>query len=444
MRSAYTILLGIFSVYLMLFCFHSAQAQVNSPVLLEAPKPLGDIRLLRREPDIEAFKPVGERTPPDLQPVPVRWRGFVISPMLESTQYVNTNIFATSSNEEIDTITTLKPSVFVTKNFGRHQANLAVSGEARKYWSNQDEDVFNFNTKVSGYLEARREIKIPFEISYASGHEKRGQNFAANFSKEPISFSSFGAALGISYDPNRLNLALVGRYGGLSFDDGTTAAGQTVVRRDGDRNFTDLELSASYEILPNHRPFISVNLRTTDYERGNFNGINFSGAERDSTNFDVLAGWELAYKGLLEGYLGIGYGERDYDDNSIEDIDSFRVSSNINWNVTKKATLNLGLRRAITEDNQVLQGMILSQGHLQLDYEFLHNLFYNAFLDYSLADFQGSSREDDIFATGTGLRYVLSPRFSLSGEYDFKSRDSSALGLDFDRHQFMVRLHTRF
>lgn len=444
MRFVYTILLGISSVYLTLWPTNITQAQASDSVLLEAPKPLGDIRSLRREPDIETFKPVAERTPSDMKPIPIRWRGLEISPILVSSQLIDTNIFATSSSEETDTITSLNPSVFINKNFGRHQVSASAEGELRKYWSNTDEDVFNFNTKLGGTLEARREIKIPFEITYASGHEKRGQNFATNFSKKPIAFDSFGTALGITYDPNRLSMSLVGRYGNLSFDNGTNKAGQAVIREDADRSFSDLELSASYEVLPNHRPFVSFSYGQTDYKKGSFGGTSFSGPERDSTHFDALAGWELSYKGLIEGYLGVGYGERDYDSDLIQDIASFRVASNVSWNVTKRATFSLALRRAITEDNQITQGIILSQGRLSLDYEFLHNLFYNAFVDYAFADFQNSTREDDIFAAGTGLRYVISPRFSLSGEYDVKTRDSSALGLDYDRHQFMVRLHTRF
>lgn len=442
MRFAYTILWGMLFVSIVMTPNLSVLAQTN-PVLLEAPKPLGDVRSLKRDPDVETFKPVSERTPQELKPVPIRYRGFEISPILTSSQTIDTNIFATSANEETDTITILNPALYVNKNIGRHQANISMEAEGKKYWSNTDEDVLNFNTKIGGFLEARREIKIPFELTYVSGHEKRGQNFSTNFSKKPISFGSFGAALGIAYDPNRLGVSLVGRHGNISFDNGTNSAGQTVVREDGDRNFTDLELSTSYEILPNHRPYVAVNVASIDYENGDFAGGSFTGPKRDSTNFGILAGWQLAFKGLVEGYFGMGYGMREYDDNRLQDIDTFRVASNISWNVTKKATLNLGLRRAITEDNQIVQGIVLSQGKLQFDYEFLHNLYYNAYVDYAFADFQQSPREDEIFSAGTGLRYVINPRFSLSGDYSFRGRDTTALGLDYDRHQFIVRLHSR-
>ncbi|HPF77831.1 MAG TPA: outer membrane beta-barrel protein [Alphaproteobacteria bacterium] len=410
-------------------------AQGADPILLEAQKPLGGL---------ETVKPVAERLPNEFEPVPIQWRGFEITPLLISSQIIDTNIYAASTNEETDTITSLAPSVFVNKDVGRHEFNASVGADMKKYWSNTDEDVFNFNTKFGGTLEARHDITLPFELTYNSGHEKRGQNFSANFSKKPIAFDSFGAAFGITYNPNRLSLSLVGRHGGIEFENGTNRAGQTVVREDGDRTFNDIEIGASYDILPNHTPFISFNLGNIKYDRRSFQGGGFNGPKRDSNNMGVLAGWKLAYKGIIEGTIALGYGERNYDDNALEDIKTSRVATNINWNVTKKATLNLGLERSIKEDNQLLQGLVLTQGRLGLDYEFLHNLFYNAYLNYSYLDFQAGNREDDVFSAGTGLRYMISPRFSVSGDYDFISRDSSALGLDYDRHQFMVRLHTRF
>jgi len=444
MKQLYTILLWVFFVYLCDLSVFSAQAQTVSPVLLEAPKPLGDIRSLRREKDIETFKPVAERTPSELDAVPVRWRGFVILPNLVSEQAIDTNIFATSKDQETDTITSLKPSVSIGKNFGRHRANASIGGELKKYWSNTGEDIFNFDAKIGGTLEARRELTIPFELTYASGHEGRGQNFSPNFSEEPIGFKTYGGALGINYNPNRFNLSLVGRYGNIAFDNGSSNAGNIIIREDGDRSFTDLEMSASYEILPNHRPFVSLNIGSIDYERGDFQNGSFSGPERDSVNLEALTGWQFSYKGLVQGSFGLGYGSRDYDDDSIDDVASTRVASNLSWNVTKKATLNLGLKRSITEDNQIVQGVLLSQAKVSLDYEFLHNLYYNTYLDYALAEFEGSSREDDILSAGAGLRYLINPRYSLSGDYKFKSRDSSAMGLDYDRHQFMMRFHSRF
>lgn len=442
MRQTYTILLGIFFVYLSALPFEVVHAQEG--VLLEAPKPLDDIRLLRREPDSETFKPVFERTPSDLLAVPLRWRGFKIYPILTTSQLVDTNIFATDSTQEVDTVTILKPAIFVNKDFGRHQANFSIESEGKKYWSNADEDVFNFSTSVSGFLEARREFKIPFELTYASGHETRAQNLAPNFSKEPIAYSSLGSAFGISYEPNRLSSAAILRYVDLSFDNGENKLGQTIVREDANRSLTMLELNNSYQILPNHRPFVNFTYGFTDYENKTYTGSGFNGIERDSTNANFLAGWESAYKGLVEGYLGFGFGVRNYDDPALEDISSSKLSGNINWNITKRATLSLGLKRAITEDNQILQGAILSQGRAKMDYEFLHNLFYNAFIDYSLADFQGSTREDNILSIGTGFRYVLSPRFSVNGDYNFKTRESTASGFDYDRHQFMLSLKTRF
>lgn len=420
-----------------------AYGQTFDPVMVEAPKGLGDVRQNKREPDPESLKIVRERLDPQLQPVAVKWRGFELFPILKVTEKYDNNIFATENNTESDFITVVNPSLLVRKDVGRHNFGFLVEGDYSKHLENTDEDTLNFRTRLNGAIEMRREITFPFELSYVLGHEKRGQNLSTNFSKDPIRFKAFASAFGISYNPNRLGLSLIGRYNNLTFDDGENNSGQAVIRSDADRSLTEIEARASYEIIPNHQPFVSVSMTNTDYKRGDFQAGSFSGPERDSKSIGFLGGWEFAYKGLVEGYLGAGYGSRNYKSNSIDDVSSARIAGNISWNLGKKATLNLALRREIAEDNQVLAAAILSQGRITLDYEFLHNLFFDAFVDRAFADFQQSSREDDVFSIGTGLRYVLSPRYSVSGHYDFKARESNVPGLDFDRHQLMVRLNAR-
>ena len=447
MRFPYVIISWI--VYVLLafagsaIATHHAQAQALDPVLFEAPKPLGDVRQNLREPDPISLKIVSGRLEPGLRPVPITWKGFQIYPLLRVTERYDSNIFATENNEESDFVTIINPSVLVRKNVGRHHFGFVLDADAKKFAKNSDADNINFKTRLNGVLEARHDITFPFEVSYTVGHEKRGQNLSANFTTEPIEFRTFGSAFGITYNPNRLALSLVGRYNHVEFDDGKNSAGQTVIRSDADRSLMEVEARAAYDILPNYKPFVSVSYTNTDYENGDFQNGSFSGPERDSQSVSLLAGWDFAYKGLVEGYLGAGYGRRNYDSNAIEDVNSARVAGNISWNMTKKATLNLALRREIAEDNQILNAAVLTQGRLKLDYEFLHNLFLDAFVDKALADFQESSREDEVFSLGTGLRYVINPRYSVSGHYDFKARESNVPGLDFDRHQLMLRFNAR-
>lgn len=443
MRKHYTIIVLTICVLFVFTNGNNAFAQTLDSVLLEAPKPLGDIRTIRRDPDPSSLKVVSERLDSDLRPVAIRWRGLEIYPLLKTTVKYVDNVFATEKNTKNDVITTINPSIFFFKEYGRHNFGFLLEGDAHKYADNTDEDKMNFKTKLNGVLEARHDITFPFEVSYIIGHEKREQNFANNFSKDPIKFKSFGSALGISYNPNRLNLSLTGRYNNISFEDGENKSGQAVIRSDSDRSFVEAEARVSYDLLPNHKPFVSVSLNDTNYARGDFQGGSFSGPKRDSKGVGFLAGWEFVYKGLVEGYLGAGYSEKDYKDNAIDDVSSSRVAGNISWNVSKKATLKLALRRKIAEDNQILAAAILSQGRLEFDYEFLHNLFFDAFVDRALANFQDSDREDNLLSVGTGLRYIINPRYSVSGHYNFKARESNLPGLDYDRHQFMVRLNTR-
>lgn len=444
-RSLFTLFASSFCAY-ALFMSGTAYAGdgVNRAILIEAPKPLGDVRALQREPDEETFVPVSKRSEDELAGQPLRWRGFQISPEIISSQTIDSNILVSDTNEEADTITTIQPSVIINKKWRRHDANLRIGAEGKKFWSNQENDVFNYNVKLDGTLEARRELKIPFEVSYSSDHEERSQNFSNSISKEPIAFNSYGAALGIIYAPNRLKLSLIGRHSAIAFDNGTRLNNTPLIREDDDRTSENIEFRGSYALIPNHSPFISVNLQKIKYEKGSFTGSGFNGPKRDSKSINILGGWQFQYKGILYADLGVGIGQRDYNSNQISDIDTFNAAGNLNWNVTKRGTFNLGLARTITDNNDSLQGVVLTDIRSGYDHEILHNLFLTSFINYATLDVENSDRLDRVYGFGTGIEYQISPRFTLSTNYEFNKRSSNAPGLDYDQHKITARLNTKF
>ena len=175
------------------------------------------------------------------------------------------------------------------------------------------------------------------------------------------------------------------------------SANQLVIRNDSDFDAKTLEFNSSYQILPNHTPSLNITAIQSDYKRNDFVAGSFSGPNRSNTNLGISAGWNLNYKGLLQGRLATGYSKRYYDDPQLEDIDAVSAAGGLNWNFNTKSTLSLSLRRSIAEDNDVVQGAILSQQRLQLDHEFLHNLFLNAFIDKALINFTEIDRDDDIY-----------------------------------------------
>ena len=421
-----------------------AYAQTLTPVLTEAPKPLGDIRAFKREPNQDSLKIVSERQVPELKAIPFKSHGFLLFPKVQTSQRVSTNIFATEQNEEADTVTSIEPSLFILKNYNRHQFNLLLNARADKYWSNSNEDQFNFNTKFGGALEATRSVTFPFEMSYVSGHKKRSQNFSNNFTVKPTAFNSLNTAAGITYAPNRLNLSLIGRYSDISFDNGENRFGQTIIKNDGDLSNASIELNGSYNVLPNHQPYASLTIGKTDYKRRNFQNGSYSGVDRSSDNLSFLAGWALKYKGLMEGNLGVGFGTREYDAPQLESINALKLSGNINWNLTPKSTLTVSLKQAISEDNDVVQGLILSQQRAQIDHELLHNFYVKAYAEKALLDYEQSNREDDIYSLSTGFRYAVSPVWSFSGDYTYQTRSSNRAGLDYDQNEFMLRVKKHF
>ncbi len=152
---------------------------------------------LQAQPSVRAAKeddfiPAGRREPP----APMHFRGFRLYPALEVRQSYTDNLYATPNDEQDAWITQTTPSLYVTKEFGRHSADVLLEADVRHHWSQPDEDLANVRARLGGMLEGRHDLHFPLEVHYESGHEERLQNLSADISRKPIGFRRIGASAG--------------------------------------------------------------------------------------------------------------------------------------------------------------------------------------------------------------------------------------------------------
>ncbi len=413
----------------------SARAQSPERPIIETARPLGNMGKLHKNSRDEPFQSAAERFDQRAQPEPMHFGGFLAFPSLTLSQKYTDNLYA-DEREEGDFITQINPSLYVIKEFGRHQADFSLEGDIRQHWRYQDENQMNVRAKIGAKLEARHDIHIPLELNFTSAHEDREQAFARTPTKEPVTYENFGAATGISFTPGRLGLHLLGRYADISFDNGEDRqTGAAILRDRDDRQRYEGTLRATYDIGPNHTPFVEVTGGRTAYTRNE---------ALDSTNIEALAGWETDYKGLLKARIAGGIGQRDYEDDALEDITSTRAQARLDWNLTKVATLNLSYDRKLLEDNEAVTGALTQSARAGLDYELARNILLTTFVEFGWLNFEDSARRDKIVGSGFSLRYDFNPYHSVAAEYDHSNRESTSPGIDYGRNTYMIRYKMKF
>ena len=431
----------------MPLCIKSAAASESIDQPTEEDANFGevyDVRSVAREPDEETFLPVKDRQFPDLAPKGVIIGKLNVLPQLSFQTLYNDNLYATSENETSDIAEHVIPAITVKTLQDRHFFGLQANAEIIRQLEETSENRENYYVNAGGYFEARHDLLLPYSLTYTVDHQSRADNLSQVFTRDPLEISELVAEAGVAYRPNRIGLSATGRHIRKRYDDGVSLRDPSVrvVKSDADFNTNELELEASYEFPVNHTAFIRGTAGKTEFEDSIYDdGSNtYTGTFRDSVNGRILAGIITNYKGILLSDIGVGYAATNYDDESIDDVGSFAVDADIEWNITKLTTLGLNVTRSIVQDNEIVQGIVQTAGTFTVDHELQRNLLLNGYITYLNRDFENITREDDLYRLGLGVLYRPSPYFNIKGEYIHTNQDSTFDGSEFNQNIFMVRL----
>jgi hypothetical protein len=321
---------------------------------------------------------------------------------------------------------------------------LAPLSSARAQEPSNPLGASSYNLSYKDMIGSKKAAALPYKFTYRSSETIQSGNIGLRSPDGPDRDVNFSGALGISYDPSRFNFALHADHGKTAYNDNSKSLGHILNRNNVQQNYTDVSVKVGYKLNAAIRPYVQMDAGHHDYEQYDLSSRAFSENKGDSRSAGVMAGLQFAFKGFVQGFFAAGYENRSYRDSRNDDIGNLKLASNLGWNINKKATLNLGLHRFSTEDPGTLSGKVVTEARLNLDYNVLHNLFFNAFINFSYSDYSHYAAQKDYLSAGTGLRYRLDDKMSLSGDYNFVGKDSTLLGLDEDRHEFLLKLHSKF
>ncbi len=422
----------------------TAATPVTAPVQKELPPPLSaPTSTLEPAPLTEedlVAQPVITREHPEFKPMGIVAKGYLFIPSLSLEQKYDNNILAATAQEQDDFITALTPALHVELQGSRHEMEFEAAYEVFQFWDHSDENSENFTTGLNGVLEARQNVKIPYKFSYDSVHEKREDDLAGLLPREPLKQETFLAETGLDIKPGRLGLKVLGRYKQDEFEDGRTPVGVSVIRSDSDREAWEGETSVSYDLNPVHTVSLTGQWGQTNYDKRTFQGGAFTGPRRDNDRYGLLAGWKRDYKGIVISTVKLGYEKRDYDSATINNIEDLAADIDIAWNMSDITTLNLAFQRTTLEDKDIISGIRSSKTSISIDHELRKNIILGILGEHDYRDFENLNREDETLRLRALARYTLNPHVSLSGEYEFTTRDSNLRPFQFERDIFLVRL----
>lgn len=374
------------------------------------------------------------RQRPEYDPVGVRLGSFMLYPEAGLQQSYNSNVFATSTNEQSDFITAFEPSLDLRSNWNNHALNLHADSRVVRYWDFTDEDYEDYTLSADGRIDVLRDLRLFAGAGYQILHEPRSSPDNQG-GTEPTEYSVTGANLGVEKDFNRLSFRLDGKTERYEYDSVRNSAGTVLDQSGRDRDQHEVGLRTGYEIAPLRKVYLLTTYNVREYDNLT------SGFNRDSDGYLIGVGTQYDLTGLIFLDAYAGYRRQDYSDSRLSQMDGWASGIKVTWNMTPLTTVTGTLDRDIQETTLAnSSGYFQTKAELRADHELLRNLILTASIGYQNDDFQGISRDDDYTLAGLGAKYLINRNFTLSGGYGYRSRESNIPGGDFDENVVMVRL----
>jgi hypothetical protein len=381
----------------------------------------------------------------DLPDVADRYEGtgyhagsFWLLPTLETGMFYDSNVRATSSNEEGSLGAYVIPRLELNSDWGRHALNFAVQAEEYLYFDESSQD----RTNVFGEMDTR--IDIQRDLVFAAGmkgglfEEQVGDFNTAYYADEPTEYVDFNTWASLNKAFNRLSVWVGVAYDYQNYDDVKSIFGTNIDQdyRDGDVIETGGRIS--YLISPGYRVFGDFRYNWRDY--------NDDGG--DSDGWRALTGLEFEITRLLRGEVGVGYMEQYYDD-GFGDESGFSYHAALIWNPTPLMTVTLDADRSIQDSaNAGSPGMIEDNLALRIDYEVMRGWVLTPSAALQRGDYMDGNDGDELtYDLGLKLDHTLNRFISLGAAYVYTYtdyEDPPPLIDNWDRHVIGAYAKARF
>jgi opacity protein-like surface antigen len=374
-----------------------------------------------------------------------RMGSFTVRPEVAVSGVYDSNIFATPTEEVEDSILLFAPTLAADSGWARHKLEFDLGGAFARYSSNDDEDYDDYWASAEGRYDLSDNTNLFGGLGYSHQHEDRGSPEDEQAGDEPTVYDSSRAHAGISQDWGKLGVRLGGTYEDLQFDN----AG-TLNNSDRDRALTGAGGRVSWQLHPQYTVYGQGVLDQRDYDKS----PDDNGYQRDSDGYRAVAGVLATFTNRLKGEAYLGYLSQAYDDARFDDVSEPDYGGSLSWRPSPRTIVAAELERSLEETT--LAG---SSGYLytalggSVRHKLTPRMNVNVGVSAAEAEYNDISREDHYYSAWLGMRYYLTTRWYLGGEYRVLVRDSSSDGQvnnpasqqeleDYGRNQFFLTLGT--
>jgi hypothetical protein len=369
-------------------------------------------------------------------PLGVQAGAFNLYPAIEFIGGYNTNPGATPGGSGA-AVYTIAPELTGQSNWSRHELKFDLRGSYNGFSPDETPTLSRpyFNGKVDGRIDVTHDTRVDLNARMLVSTDNPGSpNLQANIAKLPI-FTTTGGSVGLGQQFNRLDLSIKGdvertAYQASSLTDGTTASND-------DRNYDQYSgtARAAYELSPGIKPYVELGADTRVHDLN----TDFFGYQRDSKGLSGIVGSTFKLTNLLTGDVGIGYGQRTYEDPRLAEISGLIGNASLIWTADALTTVKFTGTSVVSETViPGVSGELSRDVGLQLDHSFRRWLIGTVKVGFGVDNYVGLDRQDKRYSAGIGLTYKLNRSVQIKGEIQQNWLRSDVAGVDYTSSVFLL------
>jgi len=351
---------------------------------------------------------------------------------VEGSYEYNTNVFTTANNAEKDSIFAVAPVLRLRSDMPLHQFNMDGGVIGKRFMDNGSEDTNSYFLNGNGRFDVSQTSFIFGRLGTARQYEDRSSPNAANGS-EPTEYHRHEASVGFASTVLRLTYQADATWRRMDYNDVPSTGGPV----DQDGRDIDYLIGSGRVGWEWQEGFVT-------YLRGSYNDrshFSTQTTQRDSRGFDAGIGVILSRPEVFTLDLSAGYMRQTFKNAAFSDVTKPAFSANGAYNITRLTSLIGGVSRSLEETTTANASSLLQTvASVGVEHEILYNLLGRFTLSRTWSDFQGISREDDIWSASAEVKYLFNRNFYVAPRVQYSERESPAANSDYEQWRAVVVL----
>ncbi|MDO7086811.1 outer membrane beta-barrel protein [Pseudocolwellia sp. AS88] len=357
-----------------------------------------------------------------------------------SAQY-NDNVLNNVS-EISDTAIVVEPEVKYFGLVGKHKFILSYDGKFANYTKDSDLSFNEHKLAASALLDHSHKLSSEFKLNFDKKIETPGSTNSSTQSLEDFNKLENKSAIAKLYYGQKSSIGQI--VLGYKYSERTYTNNQQSFRDVGKSQF---DATFFYRVAPKTRVIFYASTEDFKYKDQLLaNGISFN---QSSTNNLYLAGIEWEATAKSTGTFRLGYQNKDYDDERLNDISGLSYMLDLVWKPNPNTQIKLGADRQSTESAQINEGGFLSTSY---SIELSHELTARTQLKAKIM----KDNDDIVFSSGSanrtdkrntlelGANHSLRDWIDINLSYKYQEKTSDIDAFNYKSNIINLSLETTF